>query len=228
MCNGAGDYEAGCRLPGGAGGPRWKGRRRGARRRPRSRPSPARNRCRTPGRWSPHRRTSWHSFSGVCRWSRARRPKFNACGAGLVRSPGGGDRAEGVPRAGVGGGGRLPSPFPWGRKSEKKLRSMGRGPGRAPRPAGSPSAPGQEGQSSLRRSSPALHTFAFSQTGNPLRLHPHSHPCSSPRGRGKHKTTGTPSGAQGSPSASPSPVKTETQDNRSRNQMESLVLKEEK
>ena len=101
------------------------------------------------------------------------------------------------------------------KKSEKKLRSRGRGPGQAPGPAGSPSAPGQEGQPSLRRSSPALHTFPFSQTGNPLRLHPHSHSCSSPRGREKHKTTGTPNGAQGSPSASPSPVKIETQDKRS-------------
>lgn len=139
MCNGAGDYEAGCRLPGGAGGPRWRGRRRGARRRPRSRPSPARSRCRTPGRWSPHRRTSWHSFSGVCRWSRARRPKFNACGAGLVRSPGGGDRAEGGPRAGVGGGGRLPSPFPWGRKRvRRRCGAGGEDPDKLPGPQAHP------------------------------------------------------------------------------------------
>ena len=90
------DRAAGCSLPGGAGGPRWTGRPRGAHRRPRSQPSPARNRCRTPGRWSPRRRTSRHSFGGVCGGSRARRPKFSACGAGLVRSPEEGTGQRGV------------------------------------------------------------------------------------------------------------------------------------
>lgn len=100
-------------------------------------------------------------------------------------------------RQGAGGACHLPSP------GAEKVRSScgagGRGPVQAPRPAGSPSAPGQKGQSSLRRSSPALHTCSLSQTGTPLRLHPHAHPCSSPGGEKRTRPQGPPMGRKASP-----------------------------
>lgn len=84
-------------LPGGAGGPRWTGRQPGARHPPRSRPSLAQSRCRTPEQWSPRRRTSWHSFSGVCRWT-AGQPALSARGGAGLLAPRGGYRAgKGTP-----------------------------------------------------------------------------------------------------------------------------------
>lgn len=107
-------------LPGGAGGPRWRGRRPGARHPPRSRPSLARSRCRTPERWSPRRRTSWHSFGGVCRW-RAGRPALSARGGAAPRAPRKGrSRGGGLGRRRE----RPPSPSPPGSRG-----GLGRGCG---------------------------------------------------------------------------------------------------
>lgn len=80
-------------LPGGAGGPLWKGRLHGVRHPQRNPPSPAQSRCRTQEQWSPRRHTSWHSFSGVCRWEN---PAARAhCLRRRWPPPGGRGRAEG-------------------------------------------------------------------------------------------------------------------------------------
>lgn len=174
-------------LPGDAGGPRWKGRLRAARRHPRSQPSPARSRCRTPGRWSPRRRTSSRSFSGVCRLRKVRWPTLSAHRDVLLRVPGGGDRAEGVWR--TGDTCHLPCP-----QAEKESGRTQRGLGVRERREGERNHPGflgrrlalcprcKEGQSPPTRSSPVLYIFAFSQTGSPLWPHQHPRSCRAPAG----------------------------------------------
>lgn len=202
-------------LPGGAGGPRWRGRRPGARHPPRSRPSLARSRCRTPERWSPRRRTSWHSFGGVCRW-RAGRPALSARGGAAPSRPrkgqsrgGGIGAAEGAPAV------SLPlAAEEAGWEEAAETEADVRGEGERDSAQESPSAPGAR---------TCRHPFASPPrpfTALPFRtlrapLGPHPHPRPSPSWRETRTGAGTPNarggGPQGSRSARPSSVTTQDQ-----------------
>lgn len=89
---GGGCWQGDGAVPGGGGGPRWRGTRPWGRHPRRSRPSPGRSRCRTRARWSRPRRT-W------CRLS------AGAQGRGLSLTAARQPRAEG---GGAGAGGDLP------------------------------------------------------------------------------------------------------------------------
>lgn len=55
-------------VPGGGGGPRWRGTRPWGRRLRRSQPSPGRSRCHTRGRWSHRRHTCLRILEESQRW----------------------------------------------------------------------------------------------------------------------------------------------------------------
>lgn len=205
MCNGAGDYEAGCRLPGGA--------RAAHDGREAARGASSREAFRSPEPLS-HTRALVSSSSHILA-----QPAGSAGGAeqgGPSSVPA--ELAWSAPRrrgqsrvrAGVGAGDACHLPFPWGRKV-KKLRSMGKRTRTGfPGQQAHHSAPGQEGDHPIEGPPQPFTLSPFHKLGTHYGYPPPS--LLQPQGRGKAQATGTPSGAQGSPSASPSPVKTETQD----------------